>query len=385
VRKTDFFNAYFWSDDYAQTNSVVLQDSKSEFYLYRLFPQYEVEKGARPMKGEALRSIKKKVMYMFLDEFMHEEFLATLTQQEEDDLNRIFKPKKGKYHRIMVVDSAIIDYASYTFCPYYVATIDDAAGNGYGKGDGLNTMGSILNANLTAGSQTISLLKLQNPNFMKAVQCGLVPTDPALQDMRDTVDPRPGATTNVSDDNGANATLTQPISALVQPASDPGSQLQHMIVTHENSKKEVTEGYQTSAYIPGEPVPNEREQAVITRLAQSIRTFHSKSDVFKNNLLIPIVETIVGQFDAKFNYLDSIVKMASEYEIQLQRENIKFDVVIESSLNEQEKELRRAEFDRELMQRSGAMQFFDQNSEDGGGGALFQKMNAKLDSFYPDK
>jgi hypothetical protein len=371
VRKMPFEYAYFQSYARLSTVCVLHECTEPECIVKAMYTEYELAND----KMFANREVT--LYYIFADDYMNAMLISYMTQTEFKSLTDKFKDRlQGSSYYIYVLNDKleVIDYSSTDYKPFYYATTDSIAGNGYGRGSGISTLGSTMEANIAGGSRIVTSQKIQSPANMTASQIVLRPQDANYANLN-MIDPRAGAITKVSEGEGENAPLRSPFDACVRQVGDPGRQLSEFITMGQNASVAIKEGYQTSAYLPGEPAPGESIPMTISRLAMSIRSFRSKSDNFCDDIVIPVCETILYTLDIQ-GYINNVLAQLGEY-----AEGLKLTpkIVLDSTLHEQEYNVKKTNFERKIAAIGGVMNF---RTEEEGGGETFQELISEIHDIY---
>lgn len=287
-RHLDFTNTYFWREKQKESFAVLNVRRQVEFLLKREYPAYEI---GSPIN--LISQTQKDVYRIYITRDYVDDGIIDLT-----DILQKFPSRdvhNAKVFEFVLVDSTVIGFRPYIYNPISIATIGNSE-NQYGFGDGLSAVGGIIMANFSSGSQYLTVQKLnsspmvvRDDTILDAAENSSPLVKGLIADSQ--VDSSPGGITKVGNSSQMNATLG--IGDMIQPLTTPHQQLNVFIELGMNAQKIITESFKAGTMNMTAEIPNETATAASARIAQVLRNFTSRSEIFCQFILYNIIETIL--------------------------------------------------------------------------------------------
>jgi hypothetical protein len=248
--------------------------------------------------------------------------------------------KKSSVIRLKIIDQTKIIYEEYQpIRKIYWSKIGNFPGTGYGKGDGLSGLGTMVLMNYITGSQYLSLQKINSPPMLMLE--GIKSNNDGLS-QDSLISHEPGASNILS----MSSTLGIPtnLAAVCQPISSPQMDIKVYAEMSQITRTAVAETYKNSTLNLGTEIPNETATSAQDRIAEKQHSFKSRAECYTQRVLLPLLTNIMHLVVG--DTFKEVINLADQTGIQ--REHIKAEIVLKSFIEQAELELKKLSLEREL-------------------------------------
>ena len=381
-KNLDFNNVYFWEDQKSDMIALLLNEEVMEFQISIDHPKYLKDKSASNIFNN--KKVKKETLFLSSHFF---NYIDLPSLYEEFSVSPHVKPS---FIELIIVNNNIIDFRIHATQNIFIGTINKNI-DGYGRGDGLAALGSIVMANFGVGSQFLTVQKTNRPPVVMLDHLKLTNSDMSGASYSSLsriggeglVDYGPGAVTILSASSLMGA-VTPSISGLIQPLTPQYQSLNSFIELTAASRQSIADTYKATTMSMKADIPNETAMAASARIQQTIRDYRSRSDGYCNRLLFPMLFGIMistqGNFIAEMeNWInEKLNELSPEGGDHIIPSNVIIpEIRVASFIDDAEKQLQAINLRQELETRGLFAQVKEAFDED-----LGRRLSDKMDDLY---